>query len=81
MRVYRTRTLHALRWLFTHKSVSILEPDKPIILISSTGLFSVKKLMASYEEMEEIWLSAESNIRNLSNEEEIENDNEQEIEN
>jgi hypothetical protein len=74
MRVYRTRTLHALRWLFTHKSVSILEPDKPIILISSTGLFSVKKLMASYEEMEEIWLSAESNIRNLSNEEEIENE-------
>jgi predicted ATP-dependent endonuclease of OLD family len=61
--------------------VSILEPDKPIILISSTGLFSVKKLMASYEEMEEIWLSEESNLRNLSNEEEIENNNEQEIEN
>jgi AAA15 family ATPase/GTPase len=81
MRVYRTRLLHALKWLFTHKSVSILEPDKPIILISSTGLFSVKKLMASYEEMEEIWLSEGSNIRNLSNEEEIENDNEQEIEN
>jgi AAA15 family ATPase/GTPase len=82
MRVYRTRTLDAIKWLFTHNSASTVEPDKPIILISSTGLFSVKKLIASYEEMEEIlWLSEESNIRNLSNEEEIENDNEQEIEN
>lgn len=80
MRLYRTRLLDAIRWLFTHNSASIVEPDKPII-ISSTGLFSVKKLMASYEEMEEIWLSEGSNIRNLSNEEEIENDNEQEIEN
>jgi predicted ATP-dependent endonuclease of OLD family len=79
--VYRTRLLDAIRWLFTHNSASTLEPDKPIILISSTGLFSVKKLRASYEEMEQISLSEESNIRNISNEEEIENDNEQEIEN
>ncbi|UUO14454.1 AAA family ATPase [Dolichospermum heterosporum] len=74
MRVYRTRTLDAIKWLFTHNSASIVEADKPIILISSTGLFSVKKLIASYEEQEEIWLSEESNIRNLSNEEEIENE-------
>jgi AAA15 family ATPase/GTPase len=80
MRLYRTRLLDAIRWLFTHNSASIVEPDKPII-ISSTGLFSVKKLIASYEEQEEIWLSEEINIRNISNEEEIENDNEQEIEN
>jgi predicted ATP-dependent endonuclease of OLD family len=79
--VYRIRLLDAIKWLFTHNSVSTVEPDKPIILISSTGLFSVKKLIASYEEMEEIWLSEESNIRNISNEEEIENNNEQEIEN
>jgi predicted ATP-dependent endonuclease of OLD family len=79
--VYRTRLLDAIRWLFTHNSASTVEPDKPIILISSTGLFSVKKLIASYEEMEQIWLSEESNIRNISNEEEIENNNEQEIEN
>ena len=80
MRLYRTRLLDAIRWLFTHNSASSVEPDKPII-ISSTGLFSVKKLIASYEEQEEIWLSEEINIRNISNEEEIENDNEQEIEN
>jgi predicted ATP-dependent endonuclease of OLD family len=79
--VYRIRLLDAIKWLFTHNSASIVEPDKPIILISSTGLFSVKKLIASYEEQEEIWLSEEINIRNISNEEEIENDNEQEIEN
>lgn len=79
--VYRIRLLDAIKWLFTHNSASIVEPDKPIILISSTGLFSVKKLIASYEEMEQISLSEESNIRNISNEEEIENDNEQEIEN
>jgi AAA15 family ATPase/GTPase len=72
--VYRIRLLDAIKWLFTHNSASIVEPDKPIILISSTGLFSVKKLIASYEEMEQIWLSEESNIRNLSNEEEIENE-------
>ncbi len=80
MRLYRTRLLDAIKWLFTHNSASIVEPDKPIILISSTGLFSVKKLIASYEETEQIWLSEESNIRNMSNEEEIENNNEQEIE-
>lgn len=72
--VYRIRLLDAIKWLFTHNSASIVESDKPIILISSTGLFSVKKLMASYEEMEQIRLSEESNIRNLSNEEEIENE-------
>jgi predicted ATP-dependent endonuclease of OLD family len=72
--VYRIRLLDAIKWLFTHNSASIVEPDKPIILISSTGLFSVKKLIASYEEMEQIRLSEESNIRNLSNEEEIENE-------
>lgn len=72
--VYRIRLLDAIKWLFTHNSASIVEPDKPIILISSTGLFSAKKLIASYEEMEQIWLSEESNIRNLSNEEEIENE-------
>ena len=72
--VYRTRLLDAIKWLFTHNSASIVEPDKPIILISSTGLFSVKKLIASYEEMEQISLSEESNIRNISNEEEIENE-------
>ncbi|MFM7364431.1 MAG: AAA family ATPase, partial [Cuspidothrix sp.] len=81
IRVYRTRLLDAIKWLFTHNYASIVEPDKPIILISSTGLFSVKKLIASYEEMEQIWLSEESDIGNLSNEEEIENNNEQEIEN
>ncbi|MBD1216697.1 MAG: AAA family ATPase [Aphanizomenon flos-aquae Clear-A1] len=72
--VYRIRLLDAIKWLFTHNSASIVEPDKPIILISSTGLFSVKKLIASYEEMEQISLSEESNIRNISNEEEIENE-------
>jgi predicted ATP-dependent endonuclease of OLD family len=72
--VYRIRLLDAIKWLFTHNSASIVEPDKPIILISSTGLFSVKKLIASYEEQEEIWLSEEINIRNISNEEEIENE-------
>ena len=72
--VYRIRLLDAIEWLFTHNSASIVEPDKPIILISSTGLFSVKKLIASYEEMEQISLSEESNIRNISNEEEIENE-------
>jgi predicted ATP-dependent endonuclease of OLD family len=72
--VYRIRLLDAIKWLFTHNSASIVEPDKPIILISSTGLFTVKKLIASYEEQEEIWLSEEINIRNISNEEEIENE-------
>ncbi|MDB9488637.1 AAA family ATPase [Dolichospermum circinale CS-1225] len=72
--VYRIRLLDAVKWLFTHNYASIVEPDKPIILISSTGLFSVKKLIASYEEMEQISLSEESNITNISNEEEIENE-------
>ncbi|MDB9456755.1 AAA family ATPase [Dolichospermum circinale] len=72
--VYRIRLLDAIKWLFTHNYASIVEPDKPIILISSTGLFSVKKLIASYEEMEQISLSEESNITNISNEEEIENE-------
>ena len=81
MRVYRTGPLDAIRWLFTHNSASTVEPDKAIILISSTGLFSVKKLIASYEEMEQISLSEERSIKNISNEEEIENNNEQEIEN
>ena len=81
IRVSRTQSIDALRWLFTHDSASIVEPDKPIILISSTGLFSVEKLIARYEEMEGIWLSEERDIINPidRNEEEIEN--EQEIEN
>ncbi|MDD1414493.1 AAA family ATPase [Dolichospermum sp. ST_con] len=81
IRVSRTQSIDALRWLFTHNSVSIVEPDKPIIFISSTGLFSVEKLIARYEEMEGIWLSEERDIINPidRNEEEIEN--EQEIEN
>ncbi|MBS3030235.1 MAG: AAA family ATPase [Dolichospermum sp. DET50] len=81
IRVSRTQSIDALRWLFTHNSASIVEPDKPIILISSTGLFSVEKLIARYEEMEGIWLSEERDIINPidRNEEEIEN--EQEIEN
>ena len=33
MRVYRTRLLDAIKWLFTHNSASTVEPDKPIILI------------------------------------------------
>jgi predicted ATPase len=28
--VYRTRLLDAIKWLFTHNSASIVEPDKPI---------------------------------------------------
>ncbi|ALB40087.1 MULTISPECIES: AAA family ATPase [Nostocales] len=64
IRVSRTQSIDALRWLFTHNSASTVELYKPIILISSTGLFSVNKLIASYEEMEEIWLSEESKTKN-----------------
>ncbi|MCG6138737.1 MAG: AAA family ATPase [Nostoc sp. LLA-1] len=77
----RTPLIDALRWLFTNHTSSAVDPYKPIILISSTGLFSVKKLIASYEEMEGIRLSEENNTRNISgtNDEEIGNYNEQEI--
>jgi AAA15 family ATPase/GTPase len=63
IRVSRTSVIDALRWLFTQNAVSVIESPKPIILISTTGLFSVKKLIASYEEIEGIWLK-ESEIEN-----------------
>lgn len=63
IRVSRTSVIDALRWLFTQYSASVIESQKPIILISSTGLFSVKKLIATYEEIEGIWLK-ESEIEN-----------------
>lgn len=83
IRVSRTSSIDSLKWLFTHQSASILESDQPIIIISSTGLFSVKKLIATYEELEGISLFEGNNIRNIasSNEEEIDNNNDQEIEN
>lgn len=70
MRGSRTLVIDALRWLFTHNSALVIESLKPIILISSTGSFSVKKLIASYEKMEGIWLK----------DSEIDNDNIQENE-
>ncbi|MEH1917792.1 AAA family ATPase [Nostoc sp.] len=78
----RTPLIDALRWLFTNHTSFAVEPYKPIILISSTGLFPVKRLIASYEEMEGIRLSEGNNTINISgtNDEEIGNDNEQEIE-
>lgn len=62
-RISRTSVIDGLRWLFTHNSVSVIESPKPIIFISSTGLFSVKQLIANYEEIEGIWLK-ESEIEN-----------------
>jgi AAA15 family ATPase/GTPase len=76
IRISRTPPIDALRWLFRHHSSSGVKHQKPMILISSTGFFSVNKLIASYEEIEGIWLSERKNRRNFiaRNEQEIEND-------
>lgn len=77
IRVSRTSTIDALRWLFTHYCApGKVESQTSNILISSTGLFSVKELKANYEEMEGIWLSEKANRRKFitRNEQEIEND-------
>ncbi|MEC4819464.1 MAG: AAA family ATPase [Scytonema sp. PMC 1069.18] len=77
-RILRTPALDALRWLFTHNSAFDEEKklQKCTIVISSSGLFTVKKLIASYKDTEGIWLSEKRNQRNFLNREEqiIEND-------
>jgi len=58
IKVSRTPSIDALTWLFTHSStLNKTELEKPTIEISSTGVYSVKKLIATYEEMEKIGLS------------------------
>ena len=63
----RTRPIDALQWLFTryfndqHQDIK-----KPTIFISSSGLYSVKELRSSYEEMEGIWLSDSRKIREIN---------------
>jgi len=81
--VSRTSGIDSLKWLFPHHYASSVESHKPIIVISGTGLFSVNKLTVSYEEMEGIWLSEGNAIGDITdtNEEEIGDNNEQEIEN
>lgn len=77
IRVSRTSTIDALRWFFTHYCApGKVESQTSNILISSTGLFSVKELKASYEEMEGIWLSERRNTRNFIHRDgqEIDND-------
>lgn len=69
-RVPRNLLIDALRWLFSQNPVSTIESPELIILISSTGLFSVKKLIASYEVIEEIWLKKSENDQIQENEEE-----------
>jgi AAA15 family ATPase/GTPase len=64
-RMPRKLLIDALRWLFSQTPVSTIESPELIILISSTGLFSVKKLIASYEVIEEIRLLSQARFRNF----------------
>ena len=53
-----TRPIDAIQWLFTRYFYNqYQELKKPNIFISSSGLYSVKQLKSSYEEIERIWLS------------------------
>ncbi|WP_228036434.1 AAA family ATPase [Dolichospermum flos-aquae] len=53
-----TRPIDAIQWLFTRYFYNqYRELKKPNIFISSSGLYSVKQLKSSYEEIERIWLS------------------------
>ena len=62
-----TPILDSLRWLFTHHSLTNQDQYiKETILISSQGEFPIKTMKASYQEMEEIWLSERNNKRNLA---------------
>ncbi|CAD5919958.1 AAA family ATPase [Planktothrix agardhii 1806] len=68
-RIPRTSMLDSLRWLFTHHSITNQEQEqyiKETILISSQGEFPIQTMKASYQEMEEIWLSERNNKRNLA---------------
>lgn len=67
-RMPRNLLIDALRWLFSQNPVSAIESPELIILISSTGLFSVKKLISSYEVIEEIWLKKSENDQIQENE-------------
>lgn len=65
--ISRTSILDSLRWLFTHHSLTNQDQYiKETILISSQGEFPIQTMKASYQEMEEIWLSERNNKRNLA---------------
>jgi predicted ATP-dependent endonuclease of OLD family len=65
-RISRTPPLDALRWLFAHDFTFDQEKlQKGAILVSSSGLFSVKKMQASYEQIEGIWVSERRNRRSF----------------
>lgn len=66
----RTPAIDALRWLFSHEfSFDKEQLQKGNILISSEGSFSVKKMEATYEQIEGIWVSDRRNKRSFSGEE------------
>jgi AAA15 family ATPase/GTPase len=76
IKISRTLPIEAITWLFTHYSdLEKTQLQKPTIHISSTGLFAVKALIATYEEIEKIQLHRKRIRKSLfgGNEQEFEN--------
>ena len=63
-RTSRTPSFEALQWLFNHDSpFSSVEPKTGIISISGSGSFAVKRMTATYKEMERMALSDKRRTR------------------